>query len=42
MQILVLAEDPRRLREFLLEGRKRGALTPGESIAIDVDPTGLL
>ena len=42
MQILVLAEDPRRLREFLLEGRKRGVLTPGESIAIDVDPTGLL
>ena len=42
MQILVLAEDPRQLRTFLLEGRKHGALTPGESVAIDVDPTGLL
>ncbi|MAJ47436.1 MAG: primosomal protein N' [Planctomycetes bacterium TMED75] len=42
IQILVLAEDPRQLRAFLLEGRKRGALTPGESVAIDVDPTGLL
>jgi primosomal protein N' (replication factor Y) len=42
MQILIFAEDPRVLREFLLEGRKNGALTPGESVAIDVDPTGLL
>ena len=42
MQILIFAEDPRLLRELLLEGRKNGALTPGESVAIDVDPTGLL
>ena len=42
MQVLIFAEDPRQLREFLLEARKSGALTPGESVAIDVDPTGLL
>ena len=42
MQVLIFAEDPGLLRAFLLEGRRTGALTPGESVAIDVDPTGLL
>ena len=42
MQVLVFAEDPRTLRSFLLRGRQKEVLRPGETLAIDVDPTGLL
>ena len=42
MQILLLAEDPRKLRTVLLRARREGVLTPGERVAVDVDPVALL
>ena len=42
MQILLLAEDPRKLRSVLLRARRDGVLTPGERVAVDVDPVALL
>ena len=42
MQILLLAENPRTLRSVLLRARGEGVLTPGERVAVDVDPVALL
>ncbi|HAW95392.1 MAG TPA: primosomal protein N' [Phycisphaerales bacterium] len=42
MQILLLADDPRKLRSVLLRARRNGVLTPGERVAVDVDPVALL
>ena len=42
MQILLLSEDPRKLRSVLLRARREGVLTPGERVAVDVDPVALL
>ncbi len=42
MQILILSEDPRKLRNVLLRARREGVLTPGERVAVDVDPVALL
>jgi primosomal protein N' len=42
MQILLLTDDPRKLRSVLLRARRDGVLTPGERVAVDVDPVALL
>lgn len=42
IQIEVLAESPARLQQFLAAARSRAILSPGEVMAIDVDPVALL
>lgn len=42
MQILLLADTAESLRSLLLQARQRGILTPGERVAVDVDPVALM
>jgi hypothetical protein len=42
MQILMLADDAHSLRSVLLQARQNGVLTPGEHVAVDVDPVALM
>lgn len=42
MQILMLADDAGSLRSVLLRARREGVLTPGERVAVDVDPIDLM
>ena len=41
-QVLLLATDANQLRSAVLAARRAGVLTPGERIAIDVDPLALM